>query len=234
MSWLELAEYFGDDFDRKKASGSDKVAMLAIEAKGRENWLFKTRDRLYYDFARELEGGWVAGLMGMLLDNIPAGAKVLDYACGIGTVGLWLIGHNRNVEFADFAGETLKFLKWRLRWRGDGNPVHTIGKKAMSGFDAVVCFGWLNQIPANEQIAFIEKLSLMGDTIALGFLDVSKPNHNHADPGTIRKWFSSRPEFNVIRWEVRNRIGHLVVFRRTDSVSNGADDQGGDAEEGEQ
>src|SRR5438132_3672549 len=88
---------------------------------------------------------------------VPAGARVLDYGCGIGSDGLMLLEAGYRVEFAEFDNPSAAYLRWRLERRSVDAPIHDLdGGHVPGGFDAAYAFDVIEHV--REPYLFLQEM----------------------------------------------------------------------------
>lgn len=91
---------------------------------------------------------------------------VLDYGAGGGAIGLALHALGYQVSFADVAGKSLAFLRWRLKRRGLRLPVYNLSlpedTERIPWHDAVVCFDVIEHLRPKQQRELLTRLGQIG------------------------------------------------------------------------
>src|ERR1044072_1186672 len=104
-----------------------------------------------------------------LLRNLPTGARLLDYGCGIGSDGLLLLEAGYRVEFADFANPSVEYLRWRMRRRGLEAPTHDLATGVPEGFHAAYAFDVIEPVP--DPFAFLQEMEQRARLVEVNFLE---------------------------------------------------------------
>ena len=120
-----------------------------------------------------LIGFWLEGIklpyLGALLSAYEGHQfSLLDYGCGIGSDGLWLLEAGVTVSFADIASKSLDFLRYRLARRGyhDCN-VFTVPDdiEAIEVHDVAWCMDVLEHLPPEGHRPLLDQLITKGETV---------------------------------------------------------------------
>lgn len=180
-SVMELVAYLGDKFRLDWFNSTDaKVADEAKKYADMQSFYAESDIYLYHLLIAFLEG-WKRPCFAHLL-SLTAGmgaVTVLDYGCGIGCDGLWLLDAGYRVSFADVAGQSLDFLRWRLWTRRYVVPVYEIDA---TRFDEqtvecpraqiVWCMDVLEHLPEAQQRWLLhEQLPRLGDIVFVNLVD---------------------------------------------------------------
>ncbi len=133
----ELRAYLGDRFDRERLVHYERQLDDEFAHCGDEEEFYRSSEGYLYNLTAFAMTGTKVPYLQELVRHVPAGAKVLDYGCGIGSDGLLLLQLGYRVEFADFDNPSVEYLRWRLARRGQDAPIHDVARGAPGGFDAV-------------------------------------------------------------------------------------------------
>src|SRR4051794_22782792 len=131
----ELAEYLGSRYELARLQRYQEVLDKEAQAVGDEQELYRTSQADLYNLTAFAMTGTKLPYLDLLTKRAPAGARVLDYGCGIGSDGLMLLEAGYRVEFADFDNPSVEYLRWRLARRGLDAPIHDLDANVPGGFD---------------------------------------------------------------------------------------------------
>src|SRR3954451_8467124 len=114
----ELKEYLGDDYDHARLQRYEEAVDEELAQVGDEATLYRTSQMYLYNLTAFAMSRTKEPYLYDLTDLVPAGARLLDYGCGVGGEGLLLLEAGYQVAFADFANPSADSLRWRLERRG--------------------------------------------------------------------------------------------------------------------
>jgi SAM-dependent methyltransferase len=164
----ELREYLGNRFDLERLRGSHEVLEAEFAAAEDEERFYRSSSAYLYNLTSFAMTGTKLPYLRELVRRVPAGARVLDYGCGIGSDGLMLLEAGYRVEFADFDNPSVEYLRWRLRHRGLDAPVHDIDRTVPEGYDAAYAFDVIEHVP--DPFAFLAELEARAALVEVNFL----------------------------------------------------------------
>jgi SAM-dependent methyltransferase len=143
----ELRAYLGPAFDRARLERWQEQLEAEAAAIGDEARLYRESEAYLYNLTAFAMTGTKAPYLATVLDAVPSGARVLDVGCGIGSDGLALLEAGLQVEFADFANPSTRYLRWRLERRGLRAAVHDLDAGPLpSGFALAYAFDVLEHV----------------------------------------------------------------------------------------
>jgi SAM-dependent methyltransferase len=154
-----------------------------------------------YDLTVFALSGTKLPYLAQLARHAPAGSSVLDYGCGIGSDGLYLLEAGYRVSFADFANPSARYLAWRLERRGFEGPIYDLDRDRVPGdFDVAYAFDVIEHV--DEPFAFLRELEARARLVVVNLLEPSAD-----DPGLHREL------------PIGDLVGHatrrgLVAYRR--------------------
>lgn len=212
--WLELACYLGTRF-RSDWCGSADALVHAEFARYPSAEAFYRESEIYL---YHLIGYWLEGYKrpahAWLLQSTGGmpGCTVLDYGCGIGCDGLWMLDAGYQVTFADMAGRSLDFLRWRLAQRWYAHvPVYTVPlQEALPAYHFVWCMDVLEHLPPDEHREFLVHLATLGRFVLVNLIvdpDADGTVHHPLDVEGLTDYLSTR--WSVV-WQdyYRDAVGH--------------------------
>jgi SAM-dependent methyltransferase len=165
----ELREYLGDAFDLVDLQQSDARILEEFADATDEATFYRRSESYLYNLTAFAMTGTKLPYLEELTRRLPAGARVLDYGCGIGSDGLLLLELGYDVEFADFANPSTEYLRWRLARRGLEGKVHDLDRDVPGGFDAVYSFDVIEHV--SDPVAFMKELESRADLVAVNLLE---------------------------------------------------------------
>ena len=146
-----------------------------------------------------------------LVRHVPAGARLLDYGCGIGSDGLMLLEAGYRVEFADFDNPSVAFLRWRLERRGLDAPVHDLDENVPDGFDAAFAFDVIEHV--SDPFAFLAEMERRAALVEVNLLapvPFDQELHHELPIGGLLKHVARR---RLVSYRLLYGRSHLVLYR---------------------
>lgn len=206
----ELKAYLGADFvlDRLRHYREQLDAEFAAAAD--EATFYRTSDGYLYDLTAFAMTATKLPYLRELTRRVPAGARLLDYGCGIGSDGLMLLEAGYRVEFADFTNPSTAYLRWRLAQRGLEAPVHDLESEVPGGFDAAYAFDVIEHVA--QPFAFLREMEARARLIEVNILQAagSEPPLHHPLP--IRALLGHVARHRLLAYQVLHGRSHLVVY----------------------
>jgi 2-polyprenyl-3-methyl-5-hydroxy-6-metoxy-1,4-benzoquinol methylase len=164
----ELRAYLGDDFRLDRLQHYQEHLDAEFAEVGHEDTFYLTSRAYLYNLTAFAMTGTKLPYLQELVRHVPAGARVLDYGCGIGADGLLLLEAGYRVEFADFDNPSVEYLRWRLAQRGLEAPIHDLQQGVPGGFDAAYSFDVIEHVP--DPFAFLGELEQRAQLVVVNFL----------------------------------------------------------------
>ena len=146
-----------------------------------------------------------------LVRHVPAGARLLDYGCGIGSDGLMLLEAGYSVEFADFDNPSVAFLRWRLERRGFDAPVHDLDEHVPDGFDAAFAFDVIEHVP--DPFAFLDEMERRAGLVEVNLLAPVPFDQELHHELPIRKLLQHVARRRLVAYRLLYGRSHLVLYR---------------------
>lgn len=171
----ELRRYLAADYDRRRLEGSQALLDEELRAVGDEATFYRTSEAYLYDLTVFAMSGTKIPYLQVLTDLLPAGARVLDYGCGIGSDGLMLLEAGYRVEFADFANPSTKYLAWRLEQRGLSAPIHDLDGEIPGGYDGIYSFDVIEHV--RDPLAFVGEMESRARLVMVNLLEFDGGSH---------------------------------------------------------
>jgi len=210
----ELREYLGDAFDEERLVHHSHHVEAAERLMEDEAAFYRSSDAYLYDLTAF--GLWDTKVPYFedLRAFVPAGSRVLDYGCGIGTDGLRLIGQGYTVGFADFDNPSVHYLKWRLGRRGLAAPtaeVFDVDVSVPGGFDAVYSFDVVEHV--EDPFGFLNELEQRAPIVGVNFLEADPCDvHLHREM-PIPALLDHCKKKGILRYRKYHDRSHLVIYR---------------------
>jgi len=143
----DLRTYLDSAYDENLLRDWHRVLEREAAEVGDEQRLYRTSEAYLYNLTAFAMSGTKAPYLRALVDQVPRGAQLLDYGCGIGSDGLLLLEAGYRVAFADFDNPSTRYLKWRLERRGLDASVYDLDRDSVpGGFDAAYAFDVLEHV----------------------------------------------------------------------------------------
>ena len=177
--WLELGCYLGKRFRSDWCTSADSIVREEFaryptaEAFYRESEVY-----LYHLIGYWLEGQKRPAHAWLLQSTGNVRCSVLDYGCGIGCDGIWLLDAGYDVSFADIEGPSLAFLRWRLAQRFYyGSPVYALPlAPGAQEHTFVFCMDVLEHLPPAEHPKLLAHLATLGRFVLVNLIDDKAAN----------------------------------------------------------
>jgi SAM-dependent methyltransferase len=166
----ELRTYLGPRFDPHQLAVHAEAVDEELHRIGDEQRFYRTSEAYLYDLTWFAMSGIKHPYLRLLTRFMPPGSSLLDYGCGIGSDGLWLLESGYRVAFADFDNPSTRYLRWRLAQRGLSAPVYDVESDSIpAGFDLVYCFDVIEHV--EDPYAFLARLESRGRFVLVNFLE---------------------------------------------------------------
>ena len=207
----DLQAYLGDDFDLDLLHGHAAAVDREEEDAPDEATFYRTSRMYLYDLTAFAMTGTKDPYFADLRALVPAGARVLDYGCGIGSDGLRLLEAGYRVSFADFANPSTEYLRWRLERRGVDAPVHDLDGDVPGGFDAAYSIDVIEHV--EDPFAFLGELEQRASVVMVNLLE-DDPHDTHLHrPLPIAALLDHAATLGILRYRRYHGRSHLVIYR---------------------
>jgi SAM-dependent methyltransferase len=207
----ELRAYLGDRYDHRRLERWEQQLDEELDACGDEEAFYRTSKGYLYNLTAFAMSGTKLPYLRELLRHVPAGARLLDYGCGIGSDGLLLLEAGYRVEFADFENPSVAYLRWRLERRGLDAPVHDVDRGIPEGFDAVYAFDVLEHVPSPPST--LARLERCAELVVVNLLEPRAADTALHHPLPIARLVDRAASLELVSYRVLHGRSHLVVYR---------------------
>jgi SAM-dependent methyltransferase len=165
----ELREYLGAAYDHARLVDWEAQLESELDRVGDEQALYRTSEAYLYNLTAFAMTRTKEPYLEDLVGLVPPPARILDYGCGIGSDGLALAGRGYQVEFADFANPSVRYLGWRLHRRGVRAAIHDLDRgPPPPGFDAAFAFDVIEHV--EDPFALLAVLEELAELVVVNFL----------------------------------------------------------------
>jgi SAM-dependent methyltransferase len=167
----ELREYLGEAFELERLWHYQEQVDAEFAATGDEDTFYRTSTAYLYNLTAFAMTNTKRPYIRELVRRVPAGSRLLDYGCGIGSDGLLLLEAGYRVEFADFDNPSTQYLRWRLARRGLDAAVHDLGARdgVPGGFDAAYAFDVIEHV--RDPFQFLREMEQRARLVEVNFLE---------------------------------------------------------------
>lgn len=165
----DLRDYLGADFELDRLQRYQEQLDAEFERVGDEERFYRTSTGYLYNLTAFAMTGTKLPYLKELMRRLPAGARVLDYGCGIGSDGLQLLRAGYRVEFADFDNPSTEYLRWRLARNGFEAAVHDLDRDVPGGFDAAYAFDVIEHVA--DPFAMLDAMERRAALVEVNFLE---------------------------------------------------------------
>ncbi len=188
-AWDELLHYLGGQFRKEWLHITDADIHAEFAKYPDAATFYRETDVYLYNGLGYFFEGWKRSWYAHLLSafgGMGRGISILDYGCGIGCDGLWLLDANFKVSFADVESRSLDFLRWRLWARRFAAEVYVLPSDSAEAhpeipLHAVVwCMDVLEHLPSPMHERFlVETLPARGQVVFVNLV------HDVTADGTV-------------------------------------------------
>jgi SAM-dependent methyltransferase len=208
----DLKSYLGDAYDQRQLERWQEAVNDELAEIGDEQQLYRTSQAYLYNLTVFAMSGTKDPYLALLAEHVPAGARVLDYGCGIGSDGLRLLEVGYDVAFADFDNPSVEYLRWRLKRRGREARIFDLDREAPTGFDAAYAFDVIEHV--EEPYAFLGSMEAAADLVLVNFLEddpaEDEPHHRSLPIGRLVRHGMRR---GLVDYRVHYGRSHVVLYR---------------------
>jgi 2-polyprenyl-3-methyl-5-hydroxy-6-metoxy-1,4-benzoquinol methylase len=210
----ELREYLGPRYDEARLRRSREAVDEELAELGDEAALYRTSEMYLYDLTAFAMSATKLPYLDQLTALVPAGARVLDYGCGIGSDGLMLLEAGYDVGFADFDNPSTRYLRWRLERRGLEAPVYDLDTGGPpAGWDAAYAFDVIEHV--DDPFGFLARIEGLARIVVVNFLEPHPQEEPDAHrPLPIQGLLRHAAARRLRRYRVHHGRSHLVAYEQ--------------------
>ena len=207
----ELRAYLGPAFDRARLERYHEQLEEELERVGDEQRLYRTSQAYLYNLTAFAMTGTKDPYLEELARAVSPPARVLDYGCGIGSVGMRLLEAGYRVAFADYANPSTRYLRWRLSHRGLKAPIYDLDEGGIPpGFDLAFAFDVIEHV--EDPIAFLEQLEQLARLILVNLLEPLPGDTGLHHDLPMAELLTHAGERGLKRHVVHHGRSHLLLY----------------------
>lgn len=207
----ELREYLGDRYEASRLNEAAELLDEELAEVGDEALLYRTSEAYLYDLTAFAMTPTKDPYLTELEAFLRAPARLLDYGCGIGSDGLYLIEKGFGVAFADFDNPSTRYLRWRLERRGREAEVYDVDKRDIpGGYDLAFSFDVLEHV--EDPFAFLAELETHARYVLVNMLeaqDGETPLHHQPPVADLLRYAAGN---GIKRYTRHYGFSHLVLY----------------------
>jgi SAM-dependent methyltransferase len=208
----ELRAYLGARFDRARLVGWQEQLEAEAAAIGDEARLYRESEAYLYNLTAFAMTGTKDAYRDVVASLAPAGGRLLDVGCGIGSDGLDLLERGFAVTFADFDNPSTRYLRWRLQRRGLAADVVDLDAAPLpGGFDVAYAFDVLEHV--EDPFALLRAMEGSARVVCVNALETSPDEtalHRELPVEAIVAWARSR---GLLRYDrLHGGRSHLLAW----------------------
>lgn len=213
----ELREYLGAGFQEAHLREHTRLVDEEEERAADEAEFYRTSEMYLYDLTMFSAWGTKQPYLAALRRLVPAGSRLLDYGCGIGTDGLRLIDEGYRVEFADFDNPSTRYLRWRLARRRWDTQVYDVEGEVPGGFDAAYSFDVIEHV--DDPWAFLAQLERRARVVMVNLLEHDPTDTHLHRPLPVAAIVRHAAREGLLFYHRYQRRSHLLAYATDGRVS---------------
>jgi GT2 family glycosyltransferase len=221
----ELAAYLGPAFELESLWRHTELVEAEAAASPDLERFYRSSEAYLYDLTAFAMSGTKLPYHAVLRSLVPAGARVLDYGCGIGSDGLRLLSRGYDVEFADFDNPSVAFLRWRLARRGLTAAVHDLDGPLPQGFALAYAFDVLEHV--SDPWAMLDRLERSAAIVLVNVLEPRAGDVCLHRELPLRAILRHARERGIVHYERLHGRSHLIAYRGAGARSSSGSCPGG-------
>jgi SAM-dependent methyltransferase len=207
----ELRAYLGDAYEESHLRGYEALIEDEYQRLGDEEALYRTSEAYLYNLTAFAMTGTKRPYHATIGARFRAGARILDYGCGIGSDGLALLEAGYDVSFADFENPSTRYLRWRLQRRGFDADIYDLDAGAPpGGFDLAYAFDVIEHV--EDPFAFLADMEAQADAVLVNFLESEEDETALHHELPVRELLAHAAERRVRSYRRHHGRSHLVLY----------------------
>jgi SAM-dependent methyltransferase len=206
----DLRDYLGGEFELDRLQRYQQQLDTEFAEVGDERRFYRTSRAYLYNLTAFAMTGTKLPYLRELVRQLPAGARVLDYGCGIGSDGLLLLASGFRVEFADFDNPSTEYLRWRLHRHGFTASVHDLDRAVPGGFDAAYAFDVIEHVP--HPFALLAEMEQRARLVEVNFLEPIPGDQELHHELPIRALLDHCARHRLRAYRFLHGRSHLVLY----------------------
>ena len=206
----ELRDYLGDAFEQDRLWHYQEQLDAEFAETDDEQAFYRSSNGYLYNLTAFAMTGTKLPYLDELTQRVPAGARLLDYGCGIGSDGLALLEAGYKVEFADFDNPSVEYLRWRLERRGLSAPIHDLDKHVPDGFDGAYAFDVIEHV--DDPFAFLGEMEKRARIVEVNFLEPEPGDQDLHHELPVETLVGHAAEHRLLYYAVLHGRSHLVIY----------------------
>jgi GT2 family glycosyltransferase len=206
----ELKLYLGPVYDQASLERHQQLVDSEEEAAPDEATFYRTSQFYLYDLTVFALSGTKSPYRNALRRHLAAGARLLDYGCGIGSDGLRFMADGYDVSFADFDNPSTRYLRWRLDRRGSSASIYDIDQEVPGGFDAVFSFDVIEHV--EDPFDFLSQLESRARLVAVNLLEPDPSDTHLHKPLPIKEIVRRARRHRVLHNRLYHGRSHLLIY----------------------
>jgi len=206
----ELRTYLGPRFAAEQMDTHAEAVEAEFGRVGDEQRFYRSSEAYLYDLTWFAMSGIKLPYLEAVHRAVPPGSSVLDYGCGIGSDGLWLLEAGYRVAFADFDNPSAKYLRWRLAHRGLSAPVYDVEGDLPGGFDLVYSFDVIEHVP--DPYAFLTRMESLGSLVLVNFLEPEPGETTLHHPLPMAGLMCHVARRRLLRYRLVHGLSRVVLY----------------------
>lgn len=207
----ELREYLGASFEPSRLANSVKLLEEEFVTTGDEETLYRTSRGYLYDLTAFAMTTTKDPYLALLEATIRPPARVLDYGCGIGTDGLYLLDRGYDVAFADFDNPSTQYLLWRLNRRRRSQAVYDVDRNDLpADFDLAFSFDVIEHVP--DPYAFLARLEQHAARVMVNLLEPQEGETSLHHELPVADLLNHVADRGLLSYSLHHGVSHLVLY----------------------
>lgn len=206
----ELSAYLGEAYARADLERYEDLLEEEVANTGDEGKLYRTSRAYLYNLTAFAMTGTKLPYLEVLTSRVPAGARILDYGCGIGSDGLMLLEAGYRVEFADFANPSTEYLRWRLEHRSLEAPIYDLDDEVPGGFDAAYAFDVIEHVP--DAHGFLREMEARARLVMVNLLEFGPNEQSLHYELPIKRLLGHAAGRRLEYYGLMHGTSHLVLY----------------------